>query len=84
MLNISITKTLCPKEKPDSATLGFGKKFTDHMLIVDYSHEKGWYNARIIPFANLSLHINARSDLRMEKSPDISPRIRSRRRAREC
>ena len=56
MLNISITKTTCPKEKPDSATLGFGKKFTDHMLIVDYSHEKGWYNARIIPFANLSLH----------------------------
>ena len=30
MLNISITKTTCPKEKPDSATLGFGKKFTVH------------------------------------------------------
>ena len=56
MLNISITKCDAPKAKPDASTLGFGKIFTDHMFIVDYSHEKGWYNARIVPFANISLH----------------------------
>ena len=56
MLNISITKCATPKAKPDSSTLGFGKIFTDHMFIADYSREKGWYNARIIPFANISLH----------------------------
>lgn len=56
MMNISITKTTCPKEKPDASTLGFGKIFTDHMFMMDYSHEKGWYDARIVPFANLSLH----------------------------
>ena len=56
MLNISITKCASPKAKPDSSALGFGKIFTDHMFIADYSHEKGWYNARIIPFANISLH----------------------------
>ena len=56
MLNISITKCDAPKAKPDPSTLGFGKIFTDHMFIADYSHEKGWYNARIVPFANISLH----------------------------
>ena len=55
-MNISITKTTCPKEKPDSSTLGFGKTFTDHMFMMDYNSEKGWYNARIIPFAPISLH----------------------------
>ncbi len=55
-MEISFTKTDCPKEKPDSSTLGFGKIFTDHMFIMDYSRDKGWYNARIVPFANISLH----------------------------
>ena len=55
-MNISITKTTCPKEKPDSSTLGFGKIFTDHMFMMDYNSEKGWYNARIIPFAPIALH----------------------------
>ncbi|MBQ7335893.1 MAG: branched-chain amino acid aminotransferase [Clostridia bacterium] len=55
-MNISITKTTCPKEKPASNTLGFGKFFTDHMFMMDYSKDQGWYNARIIPFGNLSLH----------------------------
>ena len=55
-MNISITKTACPKEKPDSSTLGFGKIFTDHMFMMDYNSEKGWYNARIIPFAPVALH----------------------------
>ena len=55
-MNISITKTACPKEKPDSSTLGFGKIFTDHMFMMDYNSEKGWYNARIIPFAPIPLH----------------------------
>lgn len=55
-MNISITKTTCPKEKPDSGALGFGKIFTDHMFIMDYNTEKGWYNARIVPFAPIALH----------------------------
>lgn len=56
MLNISVTKTTAPKEKPDASTLGFGKIFTDHMFIMDYSREEGWHDARIVPFANISLH----------------------------
>jgi branched-chain amino acid aminotransferase len=56
MLNINITKTTSPKQKPDNSKLGFGKYFTDHMLLVDYSKENGWHDARIVPFGNLSIH----------------------------
>lgn len=55
-MEIKITKTTAPKEKPDSSTLGFGKIFTDHMFIMDYSADKGWHDARIVPFQNISLH----------------------------
>ena len=55
-MEIKITKTLCPKEKPDSSTLGFGQVFTDHMFIMDYDKDNGWHDARIVPFENLSIH----------------------------
>ena len=55
-MNISVTKTTCPKEKPDSSTLGFGNVFTDHMFIMDYSKDEGWHNARIVPFGPIALH----------------------------
>lgn len=55
-MNISITKTTNPQVKPDSSTLGFGKVFTDHMFIMDYSVDKGWHDARIVPFGRLAIH----------------------------
>ena len=55
-MEIKIIKTTTPKEKPDASTLGFGKIFTDHMFIMDYSADQGWYDARIVPFQNLSIH----------------------------
>ena len=55
-MDIKITKTLAPKEHPESSTLGFGKFFTDHMFVMDYSREKGWYDARIIPFGKIEIH----------------------------
>ncbi len=55
-MEISITKNTNPAEKPDSSALGFGKIFTDHMFIMDYSQEKGWHDARIVPFGRLSIH----------------------------
>lgn len=54
-MEISITKTTAPKEKPNAAELGFGKYFTDHMFLMDFDGEK-WVDARIVPFDNLSLH----------------------------
>ena len=55
-MNITITKTTAPKAKPDESSLGFGKIFTDHMFIMDYSKDKGWHDAKIVPFENLSIH----------------------------
>ncbi|MBR1969543.1 MAG: branched-chain amino acid aminotransferase [Clostridia bacterium] len=54
MLNIKIERTQAPKEKPAKGTkLGFGKIFTDHMFVMDYTEGKGWHDARIIPFQDL-------------------------------
>ena len=51
MLDIKITKTTHPKEKPqDESKLGFGKKFTDHMFVMDYTEGEGWHDARIVPY----------------------------------
>lgn len=39
MLDIKITKTTHPKEKPqDESKLGFGKKFSDHMFQIGRAH----------------------------------------------
>ena len=56
IMEIKITKTACPAAKPDPATLGFGKVFTDHMFIMEYTAEKGWHDARIVPFGKIELH----------------------------
>ncbi|MBQ7370041.1 MAG: branched-chain amino acid aminotransferase [Clostridia bacterium] len=55
-MEIKITKTTTPKEMPSEDKLGFGKVFTDHMFVMDYETGKGWYDARIVPFGNISLH----------------------------
>jgi len=43
------------REKPDPARLGFGVHFTDHMFIMHWNRERGWYNAEICPYRNFSL-----------------------------
>ncbi|HHW31767.1 MAG TPA: branched-chain amino acid aminotransferase [Clostridiaceae bacterium] len=55
-LKISIQKTSSPKEKPDQNKLGFGKYFTDHMFIMDYTEGKGWHDARIVPYGPLEVN----------------------------
>jgi len=52
---ITIQKTTTPKQKPDQNNLGFGRYFTDHMFIMDYSKDKGWHDARIVPYGPLEL-----------------------------
>ncbi|MBQ3226214.1 MAG: branched-chain amino acid aminotransferase [Clostridia bacterium] len=54
-MEIKITKTTAPKAKPASDGLGFGKYFTDHMFVMDYTEGKGWHDARIVPYGPLSL-----------------------------
>ena len=54
---MEIGKTLkgTTNPKPKDSELGFGKLFTDHMFIMNYDVNKGWYDPRIVPYGNLSL-----------------------------
>lgn len=54
MLDIKVMKTDSPKEKPQGK-LGFGKVFTDHMFIMDYTEGQSWHDPRIVPYDNLTL-----------------------------
>ena len=55
-MQLTIIKTENPKTMPAENELGFGKHFTDHMLVVEWEAEKGWYDAKIVPFGRISLH----------------------------
>ncbi|HLO10085.1 MAG TPA: branched chain amino acid aminotransferase, partial [Desulfobacteria bacterium] len=57
---MQITVTQAPenrrRQKPNSGEpLGFGKIFSDHMFLMDYSQGTGWHDARIVPYGPLSL-----------------------------
>lgn len=55
-MEIKFEKAASLKAKPtDESALGFGKIFTDYMFVMEYETGKGWHNARITPFADLSL-----------------------------
>ncbi|MCX7710914.1 MAG: branched-chain amino acid aminotransferase [Clostridia bacterium] len=54
-LEIKIKRTTAPKAKPDQNSLGFGKYFTDHMFVMDYTEGKGWHDPRIVPYGPLEL-----------------------------
>ncbi|MED4533278.1 branched-chain amino acid aminotransferase [Metabacillus fastidiosus] len=55
MTEIKIELTTNKKDKPDINNLGFGRFFTDHMFVVDYTEGKGWHEPRIIPYQPISL-----------------------------
>lgn len=40
---------------PEPEKLGFGNYFTDHMFLMDYSEDKGWHDARIVPYGPISV-----------------------------
>ena len=58
-MQIKITRNSKPFAKPlaqeAAGTLGFGNYFSDHMFLMNYEEGKGWHNARIEPYHNLSL-----------------------------
>ena len=55
-MEIKITLTKEKREMPPETELGFGRVFSDHMFIMEYEEGRGWYDARIVPFGNISLH----------------------------
>ena len=51
-----VTYTENPKTRPtDEGKLGFGRSFSDHMFLMNYTEGKGWHDGRIVPYAPLEL-----------------------------
>ncbi|WP_102346577.1 branched-chain amino acid aminotransferase [Bacillus sp. Marseille-P3661] len=52
---IKVELTSTKKQKPIADQLEFGKVFTDHMFVMDYTEGRGWHDARIIPYQPITL-----------------------------
>ena len=56
MLDIKYELEKNPKQKPaENDPLTFGTIFTDHMFMMNYEKGKGWFDARIVPYQEISL-----------------------------
>jgi branched-chain amino acid aminotransferase len=58
-MDIRIERTTQLSAKPEDSILGFGKYFTDHAFLCNWSEEKGWFDARIAPRAPVPLDLGA-------------------------
>jgi branched-chain amino acid aminotransferase len=57
-MNIANQPAAPSRKKPrpsDESALGFGKIFSDHMFLMDYSQEKGWHGEKIVPYGPIPL-----------------------------
>jgi branched-chain amino acid aminotransferase len=54
-VEIAIEKTQAPKPHPSEENLGFGRYFSDHMFIADFSESVGWHAPRIVPYQPLRI-----------------------------
>jgi branched-chain amino acid aminotransferase len=54
-IEISVDLTKSPKKQPTPDTFGFGRFFTDHMLLCNFSEKEGWQTPRITPYEPLPL-----------------------------
>lgn len=54
-MEIKFVKREKLQEKPSVEHLGFGKKFSDYMFIMDWTMGQGWHDARIVPYGPFSL-----------------------------
>lgn len=54
-MELKVMQSSNKKKKPNLSELGFGKHFTDHMFVMDYTVNKGWHDPRIIPYEPVTL-----------------------------
>jgi len=52
---IRISRATTKKPKPKDSELSFGTVFTDHMFVMDFQEEKGWYDPRVEPYGPFPL-----------------------------
>ena len=58
-MDITITKTTAPKQKPAIEGIPFGTYFSDHMFLMNYVKGQGWINPRIVPYGPIPLEPSA-------------------------
>lgn len=54
-VNIETILSSSRRPKPPVRELGFGKFFSDHMFTAEYTKGRGWHDAQVRPYENLSL-----------------------------
>ncbi|MBY7144236.1 branched-chain amino acid aminotransferase [Virgibacillus sp. NKC19-3] len=57
--HIQVNHCAVKKDKPNTDQLAFGRVFTDHMFIMDYSEDSGWHDPRIVPYEPLTIDPSA-------------------------
>ncbi|PAV30896.1 branched chain amino acid aminotransferase [Virgibacillus profundi] len=56
-IRVELSETL--KEKPKTDQLEFGRVFTDHMFVMEYTEPLGWHNPSIVPYQPLTIDPSA-------------------------
>ncbi len=59
MIEYPVQRAQTYRAKPDPNTLVFGKTFTDHMFLMNYTTGQGWHDGRIVPYGPLCLEPSA-------------------------
>jgi branched-chain amino acid aminotransferase len=54
-IEIATETTQQPKPRPAEDSFGFGRFFSDHMFITEYSEVLGWHAPRVVPYQSLRL-----------------------------
>jgi branched-chain amino acid aminotransferase len=55
MAQISVNRTTQPRPRPAEDALSFGRHFTDHMFMLDYTEQRGWHDPRVVPYQPITL-----------------------------
>ena len=59
MIEYPVQRAQTHRTKPDPSTLVFGKTFTDHMFLMNYTAGQGWHDGCIVPYGPLCLEPSA-------------------------
>ena len=54
-MQLTVSRTTSRAAKPDARSLGFGKFFSDHSVLIDWQNDMGWHDARVVPRGSLEL-----------------------------
>ncbi len=63
LLDFTVERSTRPASPAKRAEIlaepGFGKFYTDHMVSLQYTHERGWYDAQVVPYGPIELDPSA-------------------------